>query len=200
MAIHSCKRSLIRSLALITLASVLFVSGCWEKTYSDPQMTAQSTEAVESTATPTDYESVKERLDKFTLDINAYMKDHISEASVKTVTGTTPAGNSAECIYTVSADGVYRSLQMIREDSEKRVTDEYFDLGDALFVAHSVVYTDNTYEPTVKYYITDGIVYKLDRETSSLFTVADLNTQDKDQLSVELDMYLSFDDIVSIYG
>ena len=89
---------------------------------------------------------------------------------------------------------------MIREDSEKRVTDEYFDLGDALFVAHSVVYTDNTYEPTVKYYITDGIVYKLDRETSSLFTVADLNTQDKDQLSVELDMYLSFDDIVSIYG
>ncbi len=197
------RRLFVRTMALAVCSAALLSAGCSEKIYSDPQMTADmtTTTVTEATVTPIDYASIKSRIDQYTLDINAYMKDHIQEAYVNTVDGTTPAGYSAECTYTVSDNGVYRSLQMVREDEQTRVVDEYFDLEDAFYMVHTVFdLTDNTYESPVKYYIKDGIAYKLDRETETLITVADINTQDKDQLSAELDMYLSFEDITAVYG
>lgn len=200
MATGSIRRFMLRASCVAVCVASLLVSGCSEKIYSDPQMTAQSTE-VTQTVTELTYESVKARIDQFTIDINSYMNEHRDEATVNNVTGTSPAGNSANCVYTVSADGTYRSLQMFKEDDTKVVIDEYYDLGDALFIAHTVNYVaDNSFDPVVKYYITGGIVYKLDRDSETLLTVADMNTQDKDQLSEELDMYLSFEDITAIYG
>ena len=37
--------------------------------------------------------------------------------------------------------------------------DEYFNLGDAVFIARTTIYYDGNFDPVDKYYIIDGAVY-----------------------------------------
>ena len=103
-------------------------------------------------------------------------------------------------MYTVSADGKYRALQMEKVLADRTVVDEYFDTGDAMIFARTTVYNNGDYDPVEKYYITGGTVYKLDSETKTLVNIIDTDSDSAAQMQTELDMYFSFEEIVAIYG
>jgi hypothetical protein len=77
--------------------------------------------------------------------------------------------------------------------------DEYFDLGEALFIARTTVYNDGNYEPVEKYYITNNIVYKLDFEKQTILRIVDLGSDAASATQKTLDLYFSFKDILAKY-
>jgi hypothetical protein len=78
--------------------------------------------------------------------------------------------------------------------------DEYFDLGDALFIARTTVYKDGNFDPVEKYYIMNNIVYKLDFTAETVYKVVDIGSDTSATTQKTLDLYFSFKDIVAKYG
>ena len=192
-----------KAVAAVSLSSILiaFASCSNEKLYSDPEVTASQTQAQTEAATDElTYDSVTALTKAFDEELSLYMMDHHDEATIKETEGTSYAGNPVYAVYTVSEDGKYRALQMEKTIENGIVIDEYFDMGDAMLFARSTVYEDGSYDPVEKYYITDGIVYKLDSETKTLVTVAVVGSDTAAQAQTDLDMYFTFDEIVAIYG
>lgn len=192
-----------RTVAAASVAAILiaFASCNNEKLYSDPEMTASQTQAqTEAADGELTYDSVTAITKAFDEELSLYMMDHRDEATITETEGTSYAGTPVYAVYTVSEDGKYRALQMEKTIENGIVIDEYFDMGDAMLFARSTVYDDGSYDPVEKYYITNGIVYKLDSETKSLVTVAVVGSDTAAQAQTDLDMYFSFDEIVSIYG
>ena len=172
-----------------------------DKLYSNPEMTAsQNASQPEATTVELTYDGVNNFMKQYDEELNLYMVDHHDEATVKEGDGTSYAGNPAYTVYTVSADGKYRALQMEKTFDDRTVVDEYFDTGDAMIFARTTVYNNGDYDPVEKYYITGGTVYKLDSETKTLVSVVEINSDSAAQMQTELDMYFTFDEIVAIYG
>ena len=172
-----------------------------DKLYSNPEMTAsQNASQPEATSVELTYDSVSAYMKQFDEELSLYMLDHHDEATVKEGDGTSYAGTPAYTVYTVSADGEYRALQMEKVLADRTVVDEYFDAGDAMIFARTTVYNNGDYDPVEKYYITGGTVYKLDPETKTLISVIDIDSDSAAQMQTDLDMYFSFDEIVAIYG
>ena len=172
-----------------------------DKLYSNPEMTAsQNASQPEATSVELTYDSVSAYMKQFDEELSLYMLDHHDEATVKEGDGTSYAGTPAYTVYTVSADGKYRALQMEKVLADRTVVDEYFDAGDAMIFARTTLYNNGDYDPVEKYYITGGTVYKLDSETKTLISVIDIDSDSAAQMQTDLDMYFSFDEIVAIYG
>ncbi len=172
-----------------------------DKLYSNPEMTAsQNASQPEATSVELTYDSVSAYMKQFDEELSLYMLDHHDEATVKEGDGTSYAGTPAYTVYTVSADGKYRALQMEKVLADRTVVDEYFDTGDAMIFARTTVYNNGDYDPVEKYYITGGTVYKLDSETKTLVSVVDIDSDSAAQMQTDLDMYFTFDEIVAIYG
>ena len=172
-----------------------------DKLYSNPDMTAsQNASQPEATSVELTYDSVSAYMKQFDEELSLYMLDHHDEATVNQGDGTSYAGTPVYAVYTVSADGKYRALQMEKVLADRTVVDEYFDAGDAMIFARTTVYNNGDYDPVEKYYITGGTVYKLDSETKTLVSVVDIDSDSAPQMQTELDMYFSFDEIVAIYG
>ena len=172
-----------------------------DKLYSNPDMTAsQNASQTEATSVELTYDSVSAYMKQFDEELSLYMLDHHDEATVNQGDGTSYAGTPVYAVYTVSADGKYRALQMEKVLVDRTVVDEYFDAGDAMIFARTTVYNNGDYDPVEKYYITGGTVYKLDSETKTLVSVVDIDSDSAAQMQTELDMYFSFDEIVAIYG
>ena len=92
-----------------------------------------------------------------------------------------------------------------REMGEKRLAngtqvDEYFNLGDAVFVARTTIYDDGDFDPVDKYYIIDGGLYKVDGSAETVTKLADINGDSGSAIKTELDIYFSFDEIRAIYA
>ena len=187
-----------RAVTAVAAAGVLvaFCSCDNSKLYSNPEMTASQTAAPAEELT---YDALNTKIREFDEELNLYMYEHLSEATVKETNGTSYAGNPAYAVYTVSANEQYRALQMEKTYDDRTVVDEYFDMGDAMLFTRSTVYSDGNYS-VEKYYITGGIVYKLDSESKTIVTVTEVDSADAAQFQTDLDMYFSFDEIVSIYG
>lgn len=172
-----------------------------DKLYSNPEMTAsQNASQPEATSVELTYDSVSAYMKQFDEELSLYMLDHHDEATVKEGDGTSYAGTPAYTVYTVSADGKYRALQMEKVLADRTVVDEYFDAGDAMIFARTTLYNNGDYDPVEKYYITGGTVYKLDSETKTLVSVIDIDSDSAAQMQTDLDMYFTFDEIVAIYG
>ena len=172
-----------------------------DKLYSNPEMTAsQNASQPEATSVELTYDSVSAYMKQFDEELSLYMLDHHDEATVNQGDGTSYAGTPVYAVYTVSADGKYRALQMEKVLADRTVVDEYFDAGDAMIFARTTLYNNGDYDPVEKYYITGGTVYKLDPETKTLISVIDIDSDSAAQMQTDLDMYFSFDEIVAIYG
>ena len=129
------------------------------------------------------------------------MREHSAEATQKKTTGATLNGQAAECTYTISPDGKYESLQMEKTISNGVQIDEYFNLGDSMFIARTTVYNDGNFEPVDKYYIIDGSMYKLDGSTETVTKVVDFSDEAAAASTRStLDLYFSFDEIRAIYA
>ena len=188
--------------AAVAAAMLMAFTACNnDKLYSNPEMTAsQNASQPEATTVELTYDGVNTFMKQYDEELNLYMVDHHDEATVKEGDGTSYAGNPAYTVYTVSADGKYRALQMEKTFDDRTVVDEYFDTGDAMIFARTTVYNNGDYDPVEKYYITGGTVYKLDSETKTLVSVVEINSDSAAQMQTELDMYFTFDEIVAIYG
>ncbi len=187
------------STALITVSLLLTAAGCSsEKIYSE---SVSSEASQESSVDTMSYTYVSELLSAYDTALNQFMRDHRDQSVSTETDGTTYAGKAAHCTYTTSDDGVYRVLQMEINTDDTTVVDEYFDLGEAMFMARSTYHTDTgSFDAVDKYYIKDGIVYRLNPDTQTLDALANTSSDNAGDAQTELDMYFSFDEITAIYG
>ena len=195
------KASLSRKTTAVILAlasSLMLFSGCGKKIYSDPNMT--TTTVRQSTPGEIAYNDLATTLSKYDAALNDYMHEHMKECKMKEIDDKTFGGTACHSRFTVSPDDKYRVLQQEKKYDDKIVMDEYFDLKDAMFMARTTVYNDGNYDPVEKYYIAGNMVYKLDFNTSSVYKVVQLNTQEASAKQKQLDMYFSFDEIMAKYG
>lgn len=184
---------------ILVLASCLMIfSGCGnKKIYSDPNMTASASSTNKG---DTAYAELSTALSKYDASLNDYMHKHKSECSVKTLNDQTLGGIPCRSTFTVSPDNKFRILQQEKNYDDKTVVDEYFDLGEALFIARSTVYKSGEYDPVEKYYVTNKMVYKLDYSSESVVKMVDLGTDQANELQKKLDIYFLFSDILAKYG
>ena len=186
------------AITLALASSLMLFSGCGKKIYSDPSMT--TTIAKVSTPAEVAYNDLATTLSKYDAALNDYMHAHMNECKMKEVDDKTFSGTPCHSRFTVSPDDKYRVLQQEKKYEDKTVMDEYFDLKDAMFMARTTVYNDGRYDPVEKYYIAKNMVYKLDYNTSSVYKVVALNTNDTAAKQKQLDMYFTFDEIMAKYG
>lgn len=184
--------------ATLVAALILAGTGCKGKQLNSSEPSANA--SAQGTVDPMSFTAIDAKFRDYTFAINEYMREHSAETTQKKVTGTTPNGVSANCTYTISPDGQFESLQMEKRLENGVQVDEYFNLGDSIFVARTTVYDDGNYDPVDKYYIIDGGLYKVDGAAQTVTKIADINTDEGNQAKVDLDLYYSFDEIKAIYG
>ena len=184
--------------ATLVAALILAGTGCKGKQLNSSEPSANA--SAQGTVDPMSFTAIDAKFRDYTFAINEYMREHSAETTQKKVTGATPNGVSANCTYTISPDGQFESLQMEKRLENGVQVDEYFNLGDSIFVARTTVYDDGNYDPVDKYYIIDGGLYKVDGAAQTVTKIADINTDEGNQAKVDLDLYYSFDEIKAIYG
>ena len=182
--------------SVLTAALVFAGTGCNEKLTES----SDSATVVQTTLDPMSFAAIDARLRDYNFGINEYMREHIAEATQKKVSGKTFNGVAAECTYTISPDGKYESLQMEKTLDNGVQIDEYFNLGDAVFIARTTVYSDGNFDPVEKFYIIDGSLYKVDGAAETVTKLIDLNDPTVDDFKKTNDLYFSFDEIRAIYA
>ena len=192
-------RGFVKTLTALGLIAVMVLAGtgCSNKLYSNPDMTASS---AAGTLDPMSFTAIDAKFRDFTFGINEYMREHSDEATQKKVDGSTPNGVAASCTYTISPDSKYESLKMEKTLDNGMQVDEYFNLGDSVFIARTTLYNDGNFEPVDKYYIIDGGLYKVDNLAETVTKIADINTDEGAAVKADLDIYYSFDEIRAIYA
>lgn len=181
----------------IIMAFVISGTGCTRKLQSETVATAAP---VQESVDPMSFSFIDAKFRDYTFGINEYMREHSSETTQKSVSGKTVNGVAADCKYTISPDGKYESLQMEKRLANGVQVDEYFNLGDSVFVARTTVYDDGDFDPVDKYYIIDGCLYQVDGLAGTVTKLADINSEAGTAKKTELDLYYSFDEIRAIYG
>lgn len=171
-------------------------AGCNQKLYSDPEKTS----VVETTVDPMSFEAIDAKIRDYNFGINEYMKEHLSESTQKKTSGTTFKGYPAECTYTISPDGKYESLQMEKTIDNGVQMDEYFNMGDSVFVARTTIYNDGNFEPVEKFYIINGALYKIDGSAGTVTKIVDLGDASAQDVKNTNDLYFSFDEIRAVYA
>lgn len=192
-------RGFIKSLTILGLVTALVIAGtgCSKKLTSDTTVTEAS---AQETIDPMSFTFIDAKIRDYTFSINEYMREHLSEATQKKTEGKTNNGIPVNSTYTISPDSKYESLQMEKRLSNGVQVDEYFNMGDSVFVARTTIYDDGDYEPVEKYYIFDGGLYKVDGLAETVTKLADSNDESWASKKMELDLYFSFDEIRAIYG
>ena len=183
------------AVALIA-ALVLAGTGCEKKISSSDTTDPKTVDVVD----PLSYGAIDAKMREYTFGINEYMREHSSEAIQKTKKGSTPGGVPADCVYTLSSDNKYESLQMEKAVENGVQYDEYFNMGDSIFITRTTVYNDGNFEPVDKYYIIAGVLYKVDITDQTVTKLVDLSDPAAKEIQANIDIYLSFEEIRTIYG
>ena len=181
----------------IILAVVLTGTACTKQLHQEPVVTEST---AQQTIDPLSFEAVDAKLRDYTFALNEYMKDHQDEKMSKTLNGTTPNGVAADCVYTVTPDGKYEALQMQKKIVNGVQMDEYFNMGDSVFIARTTIYDDGNFDPVDKYYIVDGVIYKVDGSAKTVTRVVALDEEAAGAKKTELDLFFTFDEIRAIYA
>lgn len=183
----------------LALSLVLAGTACSKKLSSDETGTSSSgAESVEDG--PYSFSVLDKKINDYNLELNKFMKDHLGETTSKETEGATPGGVSAICKYTLTNDNKFEVLQMEKTLSNGMQVDEYFNMGDAVFIARTTIYNDGTFEPVDKYYIAEGTLYKVDSEAQTVTKIADLSDPAIEEAKASLDIYLTFDEIRALYA
>lgn len=183
----------------LALSLVLAGTACSKKLSSDETGTSSSgAESVEDG--PYSFSVLDKKINDYNLELNKFMKDHLGETTSKETEGATPGGVSAICKYTLTNDNKFEVLQMEKTLSNGMQVDEYFNMGDAVFIARTTIYNDGTFDPVDKYYIAEGTLYKVDTEAQTVTKIADLSDPAIEEAKASLDIYLTFDEIRALYA
>ena len=190
------RKSLIA--AALVAALVLAGTGCKGKQLNSSEPSANA--SAQGTVDPMSFTAIDAKFRDYTFGINEFMREHSAEATQKKVTGATPNGVAANCTYTVSPDGKYESLQMEKTLDNGMQYDEYFNMGDSIFITRTTVYNDGNFEPVDKYYIIGGALYKVDITDQTVTKLKDLNDPAIEETQANIDIYLSFEEIRALYA
>ena len=183
----------------LALSLVLAGTACSKKLSSDETGTSSSgAESVEDG--PYSFSVLDKKINDYNLELNKFMKDHLGETTSKKTEGATLGGVPASCTYTLTNDNKFEVLQMEKTLSNGMQVDEYFNMGDAIFIARTTIYNDGTFEPVDKYYIAEGTLYKVDSEAQTVTKIADLSDPAIEEAKASLDIYLTFDEIRALYA
>ena len=180
---------------MLVAAFVLAGTACDKKiTSSDPVTTGGS--AVD----PLSYAAIDAKMRDYTFGVNEYMREHSAEAYQKVTDGKTIGGIDAKCTYTLSKDKKYEVLQMEKEIENGYQVDEYFNMGDSMFITRTTIYNDGNFDPVYKYYVIDGALYKIDIDTQTVTKLAILTDSGIEEIQANIDIYLSFDERQKLYA
>ena len=146
------------------------------------------------------YAAIDAKMREYTFGINEYMREHAADVKQNTKDGATLGGVKAVCTYTISPDGKYESLQMEKTIDNGLQYDEYFNMGDSIFITRTTVYNDGNFEPVEKYYIIGGALYKVDITDQTVTKLKDLNDPSIEETKANIDIYLSFEEIRALYA
>ena len=183
----------------LALSLVLAGTACSKKLSSDETGTSSSgAESVDDG--PYSFSVLDKKINDYNLELNKFMKDHLGETTSKETQGATPGGVPAICKYTLTNDNKFEVLQMEKTLSNGMQVDEYFNMGDAVFIARTTIYNDGTFDPVDKYYIAEGTLYKVDSEAQTVTKIADLSDPAIEEAKASLDIYLTFDEIRALYA
>lgn len=183
----------------LALSLVLAGTACSKKLSSDETGTSSSgAESVEDG--PYSFSVLDKKINDYNLELNKFMKDHLGETTSKKTEGATLGGVPASCTYTLTNDNKFEVLQMEKTLSNGMQVDEYFNMGDAVFIARTTIYNDGTFDPVDKYYIAEGTLYKVDSEAQTVTKIADLSDPAIEEAKASLDIYLTFDEIRALYA
>ena len=159
---------------MLVAAFVLAGTACDKKiTSSDPVTTGGS--AVD----PLSYAAIDAKMRDYTFGVNEYMREHSAEAYQKKK---------------------YEVLQMEKEIENGYQVDEYFNMGDSMFITRTTIYNDGNFDPVYKYYVIDGALYKIDIDTQTVTKLAILTDSGIEEIQANIDIYLSFDEIQKLYA
>lgn len=185
-----------KTLIVLALVSALVFAGtgCVKK------LSSQTEATVAESVDPLSFSYIDNKIRDYNFGINEFMREHSAEAAQKVVDGATFNGVPAECTYTISNDGKYESLQMMKTLDNGTQIDEYFNLGDSMFIARTTVYDDGNFDPVEKYYIIDGVIYKIDGSAQTVTRVIGIGEEGASDMKASLDIYFSFDEIRELYG
>lgn len=185
----------------LVLSLVLAGTACSKKLSSEEAGTSSSDAAAESADEgPYSFSVLDKKINDYNLELNKFMKDHLGEATTKTTEGATPGGVPANCKYTLTNDNKFEVLQMEKTLSNGMQVDEYFNMGDAMFIARTTIYNDGTFDPVYKYYIAEGTLYQVDTEAQTVTKIADLSDPAIEEARANIDIYLNFDEIRALYA
>ena len=184
------------SFGLVFLIAVAGL-GCTKKLESETQATAVTGQ---ESVDPLSFAVLDAKTREYTFDLNEFMRTNSSEVKQTMSHGETPGGVPATCTYTLSQDGKYEVLQMEKDLGGGTQVDEYFNLTDAVFITRSTMYNDGKVDPVDKYYITEGVLYKIDGTAKTVTKITDLNDPSSEEIGANIDIYLSFDEIRTEYA
>ena len=187
-----------KSLVAAVLASALILAGtgCSKKISSSDPSKPNTVDVVDTMS----YGAIDAKMREYTFGINEYMREHASEVKQKTTNGATLGGVKAVCTYTLSPDNKYESLQMEKSVENGVQYDEYFNMGDSIFITRTTVYNDGNFDPVDKYYIIDGVLYKVDITDQTVTQLMALNDPAIEETKANIDIYLSFEEIRALYA
>ena len=182
----------------LVAAFVLVGAGCSKKLSSETESTSLASAA--QSVDPLSFSVLDAKTREYTFGLNEFMRTHGSEVKQHSTHGETLGGVPANCSYTVSLDGKYEVLQMEKDLGGGMQVDEYFNLGDALFITRSTMHDDGKFDPVDKYYITEGMLYKLDSTAKTVTQIVNINDPSAEEAKANIDIYFSFEEIREIYA
>ena len=182
----------------LAAAFVLAGAGCSKKLSSETESTSSASAA--QSVDPLSFSVLDAKTREYTFGLNEFMRSHGSEVKQNTIPGETLGGVPATCSYTISLDGKYEVLQMEKDLGGGMQVDEYFNLGDAVFITRSTMYDDGKFDPVDKYYITDGVLYKLDGTAKTVTQIVNINDPSAEEAKANIDIYFTFEEIREIYA
>ena len=187
-----------KSLVAVVLAAslVLAGTGCTKKISSSDPSDNMTVDIVDAMS----YSAIDAKMREYTFGINEYMREHAAEVLQNTTDGKTIGGVNAVCTYTLSPDNKYESLQMEKAIENGLQYDEYFNMGDSMFITRTTVYDDGDFEPVDKYYIIGGVLYKIDITDKTVTKLMSLSDPGIEETQANIDIYLSFEEIRALYA
>lgn len=183
----------MKKLVSIVLSSVLVLSFAFA-------MTACSEDAapIIVTSETNSYADLKAKVDVFDNVYAYYCYEKPEELVISNGEGFSPFGSPCSYTYITNIDGVNKAdtvksctLEITHDDGSMNI-DEYFAVdASTLFIARTTIPADGSLGTVTKYIISDNTCYIIHEAESTIEVVEKPDT---------LDLYLSFSEIVELYG
>lgn len=174
-------------LSAVLLGSVAFgITSCSED--ATPIITTQAVS----------YDDLKNKVDVFDSVYSNYCYNNQEELKVTSGEGYSPLGSPCSYTYITNIEGTNKAdtvrsctLEVTHDDGSICV-DEYYAVDSiTLFIARTTVPSDGSVGTVTKYIIANNVCYEIDEANAMLKPIEKPDT---------LDLYLSFSEIVELYG